>query len=261
VDAFVAVMRRYAEDYLSGHDTAVCAEIMEPDYVLRIGDHVMSGRDDVYVPAVVGQFEQFPDLRLTVHQIMTNGDRLALQFSEQGSSNRHEGRKASWAGVGLYAWNGRRLTENFAEEDYFGRRRQLAEGVEDGLEQVAASLWDETPAPPTAEAEDVVRRWLADPAADENAVYNDAWTGQPSPPLVEVTSVAVHDIFSAGNRVAFHALQQGTYGGGFPGLDAAIGAPARLHSAGIVRVEGGSVVSGRVVSDRLGLMRSLERGR
>lgn len=228
---------------------------MEPGYRLRIGAHVMSGRDQEYVPAVVGQFEQFPDLRLTVHELMLSGDRLALRMSEQGSSNRHQGRTASWAGIVLHRWNGRRLVETFAEEDYFSRRRQLASGVPDPAEAPAPAPWEVLAQAPDPAAERAVRDWLLESGGEGGQVSHDeGGAGR----LLEVAEVQIHELFSAGDRVAFHALAQGSYAGGLEGSEAAPGSPAGMNLAGIVRVEGG-VVTGRVVRDRMGLQRSLQR--
>ena len=71
MDPFVALMRRYVVDYTNSHDLAVCDEIMEPDYVLRMGPHVVAGRDEAYKPATRKQLEQFPGLGLTVHEVVT----------------------------------------------------------------------------------------------------------------------------------------------------------------------------------------------
>ena len=87
-DPFVALMRRYVNDYTNRHDTTVCKDIMEPDYTLRMGPHIVTGRDDNYIPAAQRQFRQFPGLCLTVHEIVTNGARLAMRFSEHGASTR-----------------------------------------------------------------------------------------------------------------------------------------------------------------------------
>jgi predicted ester cyclase len=162
-DPFVALMRRYVVDYTNRHDTSLCAELMEPDYTLRMGPHVVAGRDDAYLPAAQAQFRQFPGLGLTVHEIVTNGERLAMRFSEHGASVRHGGAVAVWTGIGLYRWNGRRLVENVVEQDYLGRRRQLAAARgPDPVEPPAPAPWDTRAVAPDPAAEDVVRGWIAD---------------------------------------------------------------------------------------------------
>ena len=138
-EPFVALMRRYCVDYTARHDLSVCDDIMVPGYTLHMGVHHLAGRDDAYKPAAAAQFRQFPGLCLTVNEIICSGDRLALRFTEHGASVRHDGARAAWGGVGLYRWDGQRLLENYVEQDYFGRRRQLAGDGPDPVEPPAVA--------------------------------------------------------------------------------------------------------------------------
>lgn len=254
---FVGLMRKYVVDYLVCGNTEVCAQIMEPDYVLHMGGHDLGPRDDVYVPAVARQLEQFPGLGMTVNELMCTGDRLAIRFTQHGASMRHDRRTAAWGGVGLYHWNGTRLTSNWALEDYHARRRQLdAGGVCNRIESPAAAPWDELPIPGDIGAEHVVRMWLtAGSIHGTPAVhFDDEWTGQDPAALLDVTATVIDDLFAAGHRVAFHVTQNGTYSGGL-GHDDLVGSPATLRSAGIVTVADDTIVSGRVIRDRAGLLR------
>ncbi|WP_214405270.1 ester cyclase [Pseudonocardia lacus] len=255
MDPFVALMRRYVVDYTNRHDTSVCAEIMEPDYTLRMGPHVVAGRDEAYIPASVKQFSQFPGLGLTVHEIVTNGERLAMRFSEHGASVRHGGAAASWTGIGLYRWNGRALVDNSVEQDYLARRRQLADGVPDPVAPPAVAPWDTAPVPADPAAEAAVREWIA---AGLPAV-GVRWDDGDEHRFLDDAESRVDDLFSAGERVAFRLTLTGRYaGGGLPGLDADHARlPATLHLVALVRVAGGEVVGGHGVRDRLGLARAL----
>lgn len=255
MDPFVALMRRYVVDYTNSHDLAVCDEIMEPDYVLRMGPHVVAGRDEAYKPATLRQLEQFPGLGLTVHDVVTNGERLALRFSEHGASVRHGGAVAAWGGIGLYAWNGRRLTANHVEQDYLARRRQLADGVPDTVPSPAPAPWDTVAREPDAGVERAARAWaeLGLPAVGE-VVVDD---GREPAALVEPDAVVIDDLFTAGNRAAIHVSVSGPFRGGLDGSEEQVGAPATLHAAALVTAVGGRVVAGHVIRDRLGLLRAL----
>lgn len=254
IHPFVGLIRRYVLDYLACGNPEVCAEIMDPDYVLHMGGHELGPRDAVYVPAVANQMKQFPGLCMTANEVLCNGDRLALRFSQHGASQRHDGRRAAWAGVGLYFWDGTRLTGNWALEDYYARRRQLAEGTTNSVEPPAVAPWDEQAVPAEPASEETVRRWLLAGSihGTVGVDFDDEWDGQPGGPLVEVTDTVVDDLFGAGDRVAFHVTQRGSYLGG-AGKDDRLGQPATLRSAGIVRVTDGAVSSGRVVRDRSGM--------
>lgn len=166
MERFVALMRRYCIDYTNSHNQSICDEIMHPDYVVHIAGMVLP-RDAAYKPAVRQVFDRFPGLELEVHEFVTNGDRLAMRFSEHGAS----------------------------------------------------------------------------PAAD----------GRFAPSPIEVHSVEINDLFSAGNRVAFHLNQKGTYTGGIPrAAESLRGAETTLCCVGFVRVVDGTVTEARVITDRLG---------
>jgi SnoaL-like polyketide cyclase len=256
MDPFVALMRRYVVDYTNRHDTSVCAEIMEPGYTLRMGPHVVAGRDDAYIPASVKQFTRFPGLGLTVHEIVTNGDRLAMRFSEHGASVRDAGAAASWAGIGLYRWNGERLVDNSVEQDYLARHRQLTDGVPDAVAPPAVAPWDTAPIPADPAAEAAVRGWIAAGLPAAGIHWDD---GDDHHILDDDAESQVDDLFSAGEQVAFRLTMTGRYAdGSLPSLGADYaGLPATLHLVALVRVAGGEVVGGHGVRDRLGLGRAL----
>lgn len=251
---FVALIRRYVIDYLASGDTAVCDEIMHPDFLLYMGGHELGPRDDIYVPAVAKQMEQFPGLCMTANEVMCNGDRLALRFSQHGASVRHNGGRAAWSGIGLYFWDGERLTANWALEDYFARRRQLAEGQSNQLEPPAVAPWDERAEAAHLAHEELVRTWLTAGSihGHPHVAFDDEWDGHECGPVIDVAATTIDDLFSAGDRVAFHMTQTGTYVGG-AGKDDRIGEVAILRSAGIVTLAEGAITSGRVIRDRSGL--------
>ncbi len=257
---FVALMRRYVIDYLLCQDATVCAQIMEPDYILHMGGTELGPRDDVYVPAVVRQLEQFPGLGMTVHEIAFTEDRLAMRFSQHGASARHNGRMASWGGIGLYRWNGTKLTSNYAIEDYYSRKRQLGDGIAEPVERPAIAPWD-TPigtANPLAEAD--VRSWLNAGAAlqpGDRLLVDDHPLGTAAP-LLDVESTIIDELFSVGARVAFHVTQHGRYCGGVDAPAACIGQPVTLYSVGVVSRSNDGRLEGRIIRERAALQRSLK---
>jgi predicted ester cyclase len=257
MNKFVALMRRYVSDYTNRHDFTVCDEIMVPGYTLHMGTYDLTGRDSHYKPATAKQFQQFPGLSLTVNEIVTNGLRLSLRFSEHGASIRHNGALASWSGIGLYKWDGERLTENYVEQDYYSRREQLASAQPKPVESPALAPWDTTPQPEDNAAENVVRELLSqgDLSASADIVFDDAWTGAPAQRILQPDGAVIDDLFSAGDQVAFRITQSGRVLADFAA--ALAGTPAILHMTGIVTVREGRIVGGRVIRDRLGLYRRL----
>jgi predicted ester cyclase len=255
---FVAVMRRYAVDYTARGDLSVCPDIMIDDYRLHMGVHHLTGRDGPYAAAVRAQLDQFPTLGFTVHEIMTNGDRLAMRFSEHGASVRHAGRQASWPGISTYRWDGQRLTDCWVEQDYFARTRQLATGSADEVERPGIDPWAAEPISAAPDVEAVVRVWLekGDLADADHVVLDDGGARV----ALERTATTVDDLLSAGSRAAFHVTMRGPYAGGLPGFEDAVGTEVALGACGMVDVVGGSVASVRAVTDRLGVTRQLRKG-
>jgi predicted ester cyclase len=253
--AFIALMRHYVVDYTNRHDQSEAESIMEPDYVLRMGDHVVLGRDDAYRAATAKQFQQFPGLTLTVHEVVTSGARLAMRFSEHGASRTHDGSPCSWGGIGLYSWNGCRLVSNFVEQDYFSRREQLAAGRANAVESPALAPWDTAAQAPDPVAENITRAWLDSGAVatTPGVLLDDQWISKRAAPLIDQSSIELNDFFSCGASVAFHATQRGTPLEDIEGAAAAT--PAFLHMAGLVHIREGRVASGRVIRNRLDLVR------
>jgi hypothetical protein len=262
VEPFVALMRRYCIDYTNVHDQSVCDEIMAPGYVVHISGFDLP-RDTMYKPAVTRVYARFPGLQLQVHELVTNGDRLAMRFSEHGASVEEGGRFAAWGGIGLYRWNGNQLLENYVEQDFHAQEEQLATGAPAPLESPHLDPWLGTRAEPAnPAAETAVRVWLArgDLRAAASAVVDGSWYSPSEPPL-DVEKVDVNDLFSAGARVAFHVTQHGLYRGGLRGAEAGwTGRTASLRCVGLARVEGGEVREVRTITDRLGLRAALAQG-
>ncbi len=254
MDPLVGLVRRFVVEFMNGSNQSICHEIMDDGYQLRVGDQLISGRDDRYIPAVRHQLDQFPGMGMTVHRLISTTDRIAVHFSEHGASGGPGGPIAAWQGIALYRWNGARLTGCAAEEDYFARRRQLKSGIADTIPHPAPAPWDTCPQVTDAHGEQVVWQWLASgmPSADGRVVFDDG------APAIEFDGVeiVVNELFSAGSAVAFHVRNVGRYRDGLPGATAT---PTRvpMSSAGIVTVEDGAIASGHVIRDRAGLARAL----
>ena len=254
----VALARRWVVDYFNRHDPGAAREFTAPDYTLDIGQYRFAGRDDQWLPAVQKQMDTFPGLGMTVHQVLAGTGRVAVLFTQHGASGGGGGRQTCWSGVAIYRSNGQQLSGCVAQEDYMTRQRQLKSGVADTVDAPAPAPWDteELPAEPQAEA--VVRQWLTRswPASEVGVRCDDEHlTGAPLTFAVE--SGEITELFSSGDEVAFHVCQTGRYAAGFPGISPSENTFV-LHCNGIVRVQDGQVVSGRVIRDRIGLLASLK---
>lgn len=259
IHPLVGLIRRFSVDWLGRADPAVCAEIMDPAYEILIGGHTLSGRDDEYVPGTMAQLNRFPGLLLTAHALVTDGERVAVRFSEHGPSAADDMAPAAWTGIGIFAWDGQRLTRNATEEDYHSRRRQLATRTPDPVDRPAAAPWSATPLAADPDAEKAVRDWLGtgDLGHGGTVALDDGWCGHHTHALLDDPHTEVRELFSAGRDVAFAVDQSGRYRGGLPGTEGLEGGTVSHSAIGLVHVAADGAVTGHVVRDRVGLRRAV----
>lgn len=250
-------LRGFAVDFLTSHDTQAVEWVMDPAYKLSIGGHVFDGRDDQYLPATAAQLDQFPGLTVTVHDTILGVDGVAMRFTEHGASVRDDGRVAAWRGITVFRLAGERLSHGWAEEDYFARKRQLKSGLPDAVAAPALAPWDQPVLPPDPATEAIVRDWL--PGMLRAAAVEPVLVDGPDfAALVEIDTLTISHMFTAGPRAAAHVESHGRYAGGFVDIDRAlIGEPVILRLAAIFYVADGTVSRAQVSGDRLGLHRHL----
>ena len=262
MEPFVALMRKYAVHYINRHDQSLSDEIMRDDYVVCMCGDVMR-RDPDYKPSVTEIFQRYPGMGITVHEIVTNGDRLSMRFTEHGCSLPDDGNAAAWECIGLYHWDGSRLRKTYIEQNLLGRRLQLKSGDVAPLEPPHVDPWTSTTAVPSQPGlEAIALAWLeaGDLRDADDVVVDDSWYTELAPSPLRVDDVTINDHFSAGNRVPFHITQTGTYSGSLPGLDDdLVGTPMTLHCSGIATVENGAVTKVRVMTDRAGARAGVRR--
>lgn len=251
----LALARRWVSDYFNRHDAAAARLFCAADYTLEIGDVVLAGRDEAWLPAVDQQMRDYPGLSMTVHDTLTGPGWAAVWFSEHGQRGVS---RAVWSGVAIYRESGGVITGCIAQEDYMTRRRQLKDGKPDRVDRPCVAPWDNAALPPQAEAEGIVATWLSGNWPKEGAVPCDDehLTGSAIEFDVERTDFRV--MMSAGNRVAFSARQHGFYRAGLPDVATS---SAFVDVNGLLTVEDGRVASGRIIRDRMGLWGRLKEGR
>ena len=260
MEPFVALMKKYCIDYTNSHDQSVCDEIMHPDYVVHISGMDLP-RDSAYKPAVRRVFDRFPGLGLDVHEFVTNGERLAMRFSEHGCSPAAGGNSAAWGGIGLYRWDGKQLLENYVEQDFLAQEAQLQSGEVAPLEPPHVDPWTSTVADASnPDAEEIARTWLlkGDLRAARDVTIDGSWYRELAPSPIDVERAEVNDLFSAGDRVAFHISQTGSYTAGWPGVDDALaGKTTTMNCVGFATVEGSVVTRVRAITDQFGARAAL----
>jgi predicted ester cyclase len=265
IEPLAGLLRRFAVDFLTGQAWNLLPAIMAPDYTLNVGGHAIAGREEGYRLAMRAAFSQFPGLCVTVHDVVLAADAIAMRFTEHGVSVRDAGRCAAWQGVSLFRVGDGLMQVGWAEEDYLARKRQLRSGRCDVIEAPHCSPWDVRVQPSNPSAEAIALGWLRSGGFYKSESVASAATSagvcpDPEPhTLIRIESVTVDELFSAGDRVVFHATAHGTYAGGYADVPADLaGQRAVLRAAGMVTVSDNAVVDARVVTDRLGMQRALQ---
>ena len=263
--SFVTLMRRYVEDYTNGHDVSLIPELMHPGYTIHIGGLTLGF--DEYVAMVEGAYERFPDLQLVVHNIVTNGERLALHFSEYATSPAHDHRFAVWEGIGLYRRSeDGRLSENLVEQDFYGRRQQLAGTAPPPTPVTDPAVWSTADDISNHRTEAAVRSWVELRNSGGEArrkleagglavICNGTTTHRP---LLAGRITEIDDLFSAGDRFGVRLTMRGVYAGDLHDAGSEKhGRPVSLAVIGVGTVQDGKVATLRLVTDRFGLRRRL----
>ena len=87
--------------------------------------------------------EAFPDLRLTVEDVVSEGEKVAARVAFRGT-NRGEfqgipptGKEVDFTGIAIYRIEGGKIAESWAESDQLGLMRQLGAIPEPGPDQGA----------------------------------------------------------------------------------------------------------------------------
>lgn len=246
----LTAVRQWAVNWLAGGDVDAAQQCLAEDYVLQIGAFTLTPRS-AYVDGTVTQLARYPGLGVTVHDLITDGRRTVVRLSEHGSSVRNDGATASWRVVAVFEQDGGVITRGWAEEDYWGRRRQLAAGTPDPVDRPAIAPWSTAVVAAEPGVAEVVRDWIESGAAQLAGVLRDDEDLVASYDLPATgTSGAVDVLVVSGRRAGFHAVLQAT---------TPDGSMVPLPIAGLVEVAEDGSIAGHLVTDRLGLPRASSR--
>lgn len=203
MSGIVELLRVYCGEFVNAHDPSRCVDLMADGYLLHMAGREIRGRGADYEPSVTELFAQFPDLHVQMHEILTDGDRLATRFTLSGTSTRHGGRAAAWGGVALYDWDGRRLTECWVEEDHHLARVQLRSGdcEHPAQEAVIEDPWVVEATEPADGVLDTAQKWLE--AGGDGRLGADP---------------TINRLLASGHRFAFHTSSATVHVSGMAGV-------------------------------------------
>lgn len=265
--AVLQAFRRYVTGFVNRHDFSILPEIMQPDYTLVTSGHEICGRDGPYRCAVARQMAQFPGLQFTVHELFVSGGSIGILFTEHGASIEHRGATAAWPSIAIYEARDGLLARCTIEQDYYSRRRQLADHAPAVVATPAIAPWDAGPLAADTEGEALLAKWLGKQTwlTDGSVCVDDSEATGSIEAVLSGGSVTVLKSISGraasgDTKLGFHALQSGVASAGF--AQAAGAQPdtaGEMHLSGLVTLRNGRVVSGNIIRDRWGLFRRLSK--
>lgn len=124
------VVRRFVEEVINRGSAASLRDLVDPNHVVHepIGDHY--GPDGVRI-ALAGYRAAFPDLAVTIDDLVAEGDRVVRRFTARGTHQgtlmgvAPTGKTVSVEGIWIDRLVDGRLVESWFSFDVFGLLRQL----------------------------------------------------------------------------------------------------------------------------------------
>jgi steroid delta-isomerase-like uncharacterized protein len=125
-----ALVRRFWEDLVGVGAVTIADELLAPDYTVHYAGNPPMDRDG-FLQFLGALRSAFPDLAVTVEDLLAEGDEVAVRWTWGGT---HQGpflgipptgEAVSGSGIGLFRIANGRIVEDFVQEDTFGLMQQL----------------------------------------------------------------------------------------------------------------------------------------
>jgi predicted ester cyclase len=132
-EALRALVRRHIEQGFNRGDWSVCETTLADDYTARYGANGEAnvGRDH-YVRVCTYLRRSFPDVNITIEDLVVEGDKIVMRYTERGTLTGRPflgiepaGQQYAKPGTTMYRVVGSRLAESWGVEDTLGWFRQL----------------------------------------------------------------------------------------------------------------------------------------
>ena len=132
-DELRTLVRRHIEDGFNRGDWTVCQSTLADGYTAYYGAEGKAnvGRE-AYVRACRFLRESFPDVNITIEDLVVEGDKVVMRYTERGTLTGRpflgieaDGQAYAKPGTTVYRVVGGRLAESWGVEDTLGWFRQL----------------------------------------------------------------------------------------------------------------------------------------
>jgi steroid delta-isomerase-like uncharacterized protein len=120
-----ALVRRFWEGLVGTGDLALADELLAPGYTVHYGGNPPMDRDG-FLQFLDALRSAFPDVAVTVEDLLAEGDEVAVRWTWGGTSLGpflgipQTGEAVAGSGIGLFRIANGRIMEDFVQEDTFG---------------------------------------------------------------------------------------------------------------------------------------------
>jgi steroid delta-isomerase-like uncharacterized protein len=125
------VVRRFIEDGLNKADADVIAEVRSPDIVWHAGVLGEARGVDDLVSKISWIHESFPDLHVTIEDLIAEGDRVVARATVTGTHSGPvlgvpaTGKRVMWSAIVMYRVEDGKIAEQWLMEDWASVLQQV----------------------------------------------------------------------------------------------------------------------------------------
>ena len=125
-----ALVRRFWEGLVSTGDLAIADELLAAGYTVHYAVNPPMDRDG-FLQFLGALRTAFPDLVVTVEEVLAKGDDVAVRWTWSGTQDGPflglppTGEAVTGSGIGLFRIANGRIVEDFVQEDTFGLLQQI----------------------------------------------------------------------------------------------------------------------------------------
>jgi steroid delta-isomerase-like uncharacterized protein len=124
------VARRLLDEVFTRGILDLIGELIHPDIVYHTPDGDIRGLDGAR-QLVLAMRSDFRDFRVTVEDVVAEGDKVVVRFTDSGTYQGDEfgvtatGRQVSWTGIDIFCIDDGKIIEGWGVGDMLGLMRQL----------------------------------------------------------------------------------------------------------------------------------------
>ena len=127
-----AVVQRFVDEVLNGQSLEAADEILAPDHILNymLLPEPMIGAK-AWEQSVSGYFTAFPDMVVTIDNMIGEGDQVAARWSAVATHTGPlmgippSGRRVNWIGQGVYRIKDGKIVEQWGIDDALGLMQKI----------------------------------------------------------------------------------------------------------------------------------------